>query len=164
MKLLTQNEQHTLHHRYIQSDLYRQWSPILAILQREYDEADAQTLWYLAEQQIARLRGELAYREQSISPIYSELLLECGDFNGKTRSKDQARRTASTIMCITLTMLMNAVEEGHEDENFDNEPMCMAVLDILSGDTFFQSLMDLFFKRNIGYDGKKLIFTTRDPM
>ena len=66
MRLLTKNEQQTLHHRYKQNDLYRQWSPILAMLQRKYDEADAQTLWHQAEQQIVRLRGELSSCETCV--------------------------------------------------------------------------------------------------
>ena len=54
MKILTPDEQRTLHHRYKLNDLYRQWSPILAALQRQYGEADAQTLWHVSEQQIVR--------------------------------------------------------------------------------------------------------------
>lgn len=164
MKILTKTEQHTLHHRYKQSDLYRQWSPILATLQRQYDEADAQTLWYMAELLVIRLRGEQEFREQEIPPIYNELLTECLKFDDNTRTKKQAKCTASTIMCITLTMLMNAVEKGHEYESFDNEPICMAIMDILSNDSFFQGLMNLFFKRNVGYDGNKVVITPSDPM
>ena len=164
MKLLTPDEQRTLHHRYKQSDLYRQWSPILATLQRQYNEADAQTLWHVAEQQIVRLRSEQAFREQEIAPIYNELLGDCLKFDATERTKEQAGRTASTVMCIVLTMLMNAVEKGHEEECFDNEPMCMAIMDILSGDVFFQGLMNLFFKRSTGYDGKKVVITPSDPM
>ena len=164
MKLLAPDEQRTLHHRYKQNDLYRQWSPILAALQRQYNEADAQTLWHMAELQIVRLRGEQEFREQEISPIYNELFTDCLKFDGTTRTKEQAKRTAATVMCITLTMLMNAVEKGHEDEYFDNEPMCMAIMDILSGEAFFQNLMNLFFKRDTGYDGKKVVITPSDPM
>ena len=164
MKLLTPDEQRTLLHRYKQSDLYRQWSPILATLQRQYDEADAQTLWHVAEQQIVKLRSEQAFREQEIAPIYNELLGDCQKFDASERTKQQACRTASTVMCIMLTMLMNAVEKGCEDESFDNEPMCMAIMDILSEDTFFQGLMNLFFKRDTGYDGKKVVITPSDPM
>ena len=85
-------------------------------------------------------------------------------FDGATRKKEQAKRTAATVMCITLTMLMNAVEKGHEDESFANEPMCMAIMDILSEDAFFQNLMNLFFKRDTGYDGQKVVITPSDPM
>ena len=164
MKLLTLTEQHTLHHRYKLDDLYRQWSPILSMLQRKYNEADAQTLWYQAVRQIIRLRGEQSYRDQEIAPIYNELLTDGLSLDKTARSKEQAQRTATTVMCIVLTMLMNAVEKGHEDESFDNEPVCMAIMDILSGDVYFQSLMNLFFKRNIGYDGNKVIITPSDPM
>ena len=164
MKQLTLSEQHTLHHRFKLNDLYRQWSPILALLQRKYNEADAQTLWHAAEQQIVRLRGELAFREQEIAPIYNELIADCGKFDESPRSKEQAQHSATTIMCIMLTMLMNAVEEGHEDETFDNEPMCMAVMDIFSHDAYFCNLMNVFFKRNKGYDGQKVIIAPSDPM
>lgn len=164
MKLLTSDEQRTLRHRYKQSDLYRQWSPILATLQRQGNEADAQTLWHVAEQQIVRLRGEQVFREQEIAPIYNELLEDCRIFNGTERTKEQATRTASTVMCIVLTMLMNAVEKGHENVAFDNEPMCMAIMDILSGDHYFQGLMGQFFKRDVGYDGRKVVITPSDPM
>lgn len=164
MRLLTQIEKHTLHHRYKQNDLYRQWSPILAMLQRKYDEADAQTLWHQAEQQVVRLRGELSFREQEIAPIYNGLIEEALKFDETARTKEQARRTAATVMGILLTMLMNAVEKGHEAESFDNEPMCLAVFDVLMNDTFFQNLMNLFFSRSTGYDGKKVVITPSDPM
>ena len=164
MRLLSPTDRNTLYHRYVQSDLYRQWAPILSMLQRKFDEADPASLWYVAERQIVRLRGEQSFREQDIAPIYSELLSDCQKFDESTRSKEQARRTASTVMCIVLTMLMNAVEKGHEEERFDNEPMCMAVLDILVSDTYFQGLMNLFFKRNTGYDGQKVVIAPGDPM
>ena len=67
-------------------------------------------------------------------------------------------------MCILLTMLMNAVEKGHEGESFANEPMCMAIMDILSGDAYFQSLMDLFFRRKTGYDGLPVVIAPHNPM
>ena len=164
MKLLSKDEQRTLHHRYKLNDLYRQWSPILSMFQRKYDEADVETLWYVAEQQIVRLRGELSFREQEIAPIYSDLLADCLTFSGASRTKEQARRTATTVMCIVLTMLMNAVEKGQEEESFDNEPMCLAIIDTLMNDTFFQGLMNLFFKRNTGYDGHKVVIAPSDPM
>lgn len=169
VKLLTTEEQRSLHHCYKLSDLYRQWLPILAMLQRDYGEMDGITLWYLAERQIVRLRFETSFREQEISPIYNELLDDCKVFSVKgkadvERSEDQARRSATTIMCIVLTMLMNAVEKGHEEEPFDNEPMCMAIMDILSKDLYFQRLMDYFFKRETGYDGQKVVIAPKDPM
>lgn len=164
MKLLTKDEQRTLRHRYKLNDLYRQWAPILSMLQRKYDEADAETLWYVAEQQIVRLRGEQSFREQEIAPIYSDLLTDCMTFGGAIHTKEQAQQTATTVMCIVLTMLMNAVEKGHEEESFDNEPMCLAIIDTLMKDTFFQGLMKLFFNRNTGYDGQKVVITPSDPM
>ena len=169
VKQLTTEEQRSLHHRYKLSDLYRQWSPILAMLQRDYGEMDGITLWYSAERQIVRLRSENSFREQEIPPIYNELLddFKVLSFKGKAdveRSDGQARHSATTIMCIVLTMLMNAVEQGREEEPFDNEPMCMAIMDILSNDKYFQRLMALFFERKTGYDGQKVVITPKDPM
>ena len=169
MKLLTPDEQRTLHHRYKQSDLYRQWSPILAMLQRENGEMDAATIWFLAEKQVVRLREEPNYREQEISPIFNELIEDCKTLTVKDskviqRSDVEARRSAITVICVVLTMLMNAVEKGHEEESFDNEPMCMAIMDILAENIYFQQLMKIFFARNTGYDGKKVIITPSDPM
>lgn len=164
MRLLSPTDRSTLYHRYVRSDLYRQWAPILSMLQRKFDEADPASLWYVAERQIVRLRDEQSFREHDIAPIYSELLSDCQKFGESPRTKEQAQRTASTVMCIVLTKLMNAVEKGHEEERFDNEPICMAVLDIFVSDAYFQGLMNLFFKRNTGYDGQKVVITPSDPM
>lgn len=152
MKILTPEEQRTLHHRYKQNDLYRQWSPILAMLHRDHGVADAQTLWHEAECMIMRLREEQTFREQEIAPMYNTLLAETSRF------------TATTVMCIIMTMLMNAVEKGHEDEYFDNEPMCMAIADIFLDDKFFLTVMDIFRHRSVGYDGRKVVITPSDPM
>lgn len=169
VRFLTIEEQRSLHHRYKQSDLYRQWLPILAMLHRDYGELNGITLWYIAERQIVRLRSEKDFREQEISLIYNELLDDCKVFlvKGKAdveRGDDQARRSATTIMCIVLTKLMNAVEKGHEEEPFKNEPMCMAIMDVLSKDQYFQHLMALFFERKTGYDSQKVVITPKDPM
>ncbi len=164
MNILTPDEQRTLHQRFKQNDLYRQWSPILSMLQRQYGEADAQTLWHLAVRLTGRLRNETSYREHEIAPIYSELLADGLMFDKTVRTKEQAQRTATTVMCILLTMLMNAIEKGHEGESFANEPMCMAIMDILSGDVYFKGLMDLFFRRRTGYDGQPVVITPNDPM
>ena len=169
MKILTSEEHRSLHHRYKLSDLYRQWSPILSMLQRDYGEMDATEIWFLAEKQILRLREEPLYREQEISPLFNELIDDCKTLTTKDskviqRSDSEAQHSAITVMCVVLTMLMNAVEKGHEKENFANEPMCMAIMDILAQNAFFQQLMNVFFDRNIGYDGKKVVITPSDPM
>ena len=169
VKIFTIEEQRSLHHRYKQSDLYRQWSPILAMLQRKYGEMNAATVWFLAEKQVVRLREEPSFREQEISPIFNELIEDCKTFTANEskamlRSDAEAQRSAITVMCVVLTMLMNAVEKGHEEESFANEPMCMAIMDILTENVYFQQLMNVFFARSTGYDGKKVIITRADPM
>ncbi len=152
-KSLTTEEQQCLHHRYKQNDLYRQWLPILTMLHRDVGVLEPTLMWALAERQIARLRKEETFREHEIAPIYTELLDHCGE-----------RRSADTVMCIMLTMLMNAVEKGHEDEHFDNEPMCIAILDIMGSDPYHIKVMELFKQRQTGYDGKPIVITPFDPM
>ena len=168
VQFLTTEEQHNLHHRYKMDDLYRQWSPILAMLQRDFDEIETVTLWTVAENQITRLRYENSFCEQEIAILFNDLLTECKCLslkNNKVERTDiQARHSATTIMCVILTKLMNTVEKGHEEEYFDNEPICMAIMDILAQDEYFQRLMKLFFDRKTGYDGKKVIIKAQDPM
>lgn len=167
--VLTKAEQNVVHNRCRANDLYRQWAPILSKLQRDYEEMDGASLWHLAEQKIDRLRRTTPYREQEIPVIYNELIDDCRVFSQKgkdncSRTPEQARRTATTVTCILLTMLLNAIKKDHEDEFFDNEPMCMAIADILKNDNYTERLMDCFFSRDTGYDGKKVIITPHDPM
>ena len=150
---LTTEEQQRRHRLYLQNDLYRQWLPILTQLHRDCGVLEPTRMWQLAEQQMARLREVEAYRAQEIAPIYTALLDDCA-----------ARCAADTVMCIMLTMLMNAVEKGHEDEYFDNEPMCMAILDLLGNAPFPQKVMERFYQRQTGYDGKPVVITPLDYM
>ena len=168
-KILTEAERSTVLDRNRENDLYRQWCPILAVLQRDYGEMDVASLWVLTKQQIEHLRQKDVYREIEISIIYNELIDNCQVFsqNGsknKDRTPEQARRTATTVMCIMLTMLMNAVEKEHESEFFNNEPICMAILDIVKDDAYFNNLMKVFFERKTGYDGKKVVIAQNDPL
>ncbi len=169
VKSLTTEEQRRLHHRYKQDALYRQWAPILSMLHRDHDELDATLMWFLAERQMTRLREEKTFREQEIAPLYDALMTDCSvlEMKGAAAARRQnfhVRRSAATLMCIMLTLLMNAVEKGHEDEHFANEPMCMAILDILNQDPYARQLMRLFFDRKTGYDGKEVVVPSFDPM
>ena len=98
VKIFTTEEQHSLHHRYKQSDLYRQWAPILALLQRKNGEMDAASIWFLAEKQVVRLREEPSYREQEISPIFNELIEDC------RRLQQRAQRLSNAQM-LKLSVL-----------------------------------------------------------
>ena len=49
IKILSEEDQIKFHHRYRNSDLFRQWSGILCKLEREAKEIDAITLWYYAD-------------------------------------------------------------------------------------------------------------------
>lgn len=71
------------------------------------------------------------------------------------RTDEQAELSAVTVMCVLMSRLMNAVEEGHEDEDFENLPMCIAIANILRNHPHFQLLNERFFKRKLGNDGKK---------
>ena len=144
------------------------WKHVSSPFTRIYYVKEGEAQIHLPKQ-VVRLREEPSYREQEISPIFNELIEDCRTLTAKgskviQRSDAEAQRSAITVMCVILTMLMNAVEKGHEEERYDNEPMCMAIMDILAENVYFQQLMNVFFSRNTGYDGKKVIITCSDPM
>lgn len=142
--------------RYRNNDLFRHWSPILCQLERQYGGRDAISLWACSEQCLNRLRQVSQYRETEIDYILRELLRETDVM------------TAVTIMCIVLIRLMNAVEKGHEDEDFDNEPMCLAIMSVLEKDSsckpVYDALTHNFFDRKVGFDGKPVVIQPSDPM
>ena len=82
----------------------------------------------------------------------------------RIRTVEQAECSAVTVMCIVLTLLMNAVENGHEEEGFNHQPICVAIAGWLRSHPHFQFLMNDFFKRQRGFDGKKVTFTPSDPL
>ncbi len=168
LKILSEKEQKQFHHRYRNNDLFRQWSGILCQLEREAGEMDAVSLWFLAESCLQRLRNLQQYRDEDIPYIYNELIDKCSVFvrgaESIERSQDEAERSAITVMCVMLTSLMNAVEKGHEDEEFDNKAMCVAIARLLQENGYYTMLMHAFFARKTGNDGKKVIITPSDPM
>ena len=161
IKILSEEDQTKLHHRYRNSDLFRQWSGILCMLEREAKEIDAITLWYYADKYLARLREIKRYRDEEIPYIFRDLIKECGSMvrNDEIihRHPDKAERSAITIMCIMMTSLMNAVEKGHEAEDFDNKAMCVSIDRLLHQNSYYDFLMEAFFCRKIGNDGKKVV-------
>ena len=168
LKLLSVAERRKLHHRYRNSDLFRQWSGILCQLEREVGEMDAVTLWLLSEKCLQRLREIKQYRDEDIPYIYNELMTLCATFHKGDetikRSQEEAERSAVTVMCVMLTSLMNAVEKGHETEDFDNKAMCVAIDRLLQRKTYYAMLMNAFFSRKTGNDGKKVVIAPCDPM
>ena len=101
--------------------------------------------------------------------LFKSLIVELKtiEYDGKAtliRTDEQAELSAVTVMCVLMTRLMNAVEEGHEEEDFENRPMCVAIANILRNHPHFQLLNERFFKRKLGNDGKKIVITPSDPM
>ena len=166
--LLSDTERRSLHHRYRNSDLFRQWSAILCQLEREAGEMDAVSLWFLAEKCLNRLRDIQLYRDEEIPYIYNDLISECSVFTKDkitiSRSAEAAERSAVAVMCVMLTSLMNAVEKGHETEDFDNMAMCVAIDRMLYKNFYYTKLMSVFFGRKTGNDGKKVVIAPADPM
>lgn len=169
IKQLSVEEQDSLHLRYRNNEIFRHWSPLLCRMEWEMQELDPITLWYEAEKTILRLRNEKENRGELIQYIFRGLLQEFKTIkdeygNDRIRTNEQAECSAVTVMAIVLTLLMNAVEKGHEDEAFDNQPMCVAITAWLRSHPHFQYLMNDFFARKKGFDGKKVEFTPSDPM
>ena len=169
IRLLTRAEQDELHHRYRNSDLFRHWSPLLNRLEWEMQELDAMTLYREAEIVLQKLRLEADHRDEMISYLFKQLLADfktIEDEQGKciNRSIEQAECSSVTVMAIVLTSLMNAVEKGHEKEDFDNQPMCVAIAGMLRNHAHFRFLFEDFFSRQKDNRGKKIVITRSDPM
>ena len=168
-KQLNSEERQQLHHRYRKNDLFRHWSPILCQLEWEQQELDVNTIWWESEKLLQQLRQEQEARDEMIPYLFKSLIVELKtiEYDGKAtliRTDEQAELSAVTVMCVLMTRLMNAVEEGHEEEDFENRPMCVAIANILRNHPHFQLLNERFFKRKLGNDGKKIVITPSDPM
>ena len=166
---LNSEERQQLHHRYRKNDLFRHWSPILCQLEWEQQELDVNTIWWESEKLLQQLRQEQEARDEMIPYLFKSLIVELKtiEYDGKAtliRTDEQAELSAVTVMCVLMTRLMNAVEEGHEEEDFENLPMCVAIANILRNHPHFQLLNERFFKRKLGNDGKKIVITPSDPM
>lgn len=169
IKQLSREEQDRLHHRYRESDLFRQWSPLLCRLEWELQALDGVTLWWEADKVLQQLRQTRENRDEMIPYLFKRLLSDfrsVEDENGENiiRTIEQAEQSAVTVMCLVLTSLMNAVEKGHEDEDFDNQAMCVAIVGPLRSHPHFSFLMDQFFGRKKGNDGKNIVIKPSDPM
>lgn len=169
IKQLSPEEQESLHLRYRNSDLFRHWSPLLCRMEWEMQELDLITLWSESENVLRQLRNAKENREEMIHYIFGRQIKEfraVEDESGEKRIRtvEQAECSAVTVMSIVLTSLMNAVEKGHEQEDFDNQPMCVAITAWLRSHPHFQYLMEDFFARKKGYDGKKVVIKPSDPM
>lgn len=169
IKQLSKEEQESLHLRYRNNEIFRHWSPLLCRMEWQMQELDPITLWYETEKVILKLRNEKENREEMIQYAFGSLLKEFMSVkdeygNDRLRTTAQAECSAVTVMAIVLTLLMNSVEKGHEDEVFANQPMCVAITAWLRSHPHFQYLMNDFFARKKSFDGKKVVFTSSDPM
>jgi hypothetical protein len=169
IKKISEADVLALHGQYRNNDLFRQWSPVLAKLERAEDGLDAVSYWFLAGQMLNRLRQIPEHREEEIPHLYNNLLREFHeiDMDGgvkMTCSLAQRRLFAGAVMGIIYTSLMNAVEKGHEEEDFGNAPICMAILDTMQDNCYFAALLKKFFGRKKGFDGKEVVISSYDPM
>ena len=152
MKILTDEERSSCHSQFRKNDLFRHWMPILSELENNVTHLDAISLWYNANEVLQKIRTEERYRDEMIVFIHSEMA-----------RKDNAP-CLTCIMAIVITCLMNAAEEGHEEEDIPNDAICIAIMRIYKKDKLFDALITEFFRRKIGNDGKRVVITPSDPM
>lgn len=167
---LSRDEQDRLHHRYRNSDLFLQWSPLLNQLEFEQNEVDVPTLWYQMEVVLDKLRRTEENRDEMIPYLFNQLredfkTLQLESGATVARTDILAELSAVTVMCVTMTQLMNAVQPGHEEEvEYDNFPICVAIANLLRNHPHFQLMMDRFFKKKKDNRGKEIVITPADPM
>ncbi len=166
---LSREEQERLHHRNGKNDLFCHWTTLLIQLEIEENELDEATLWYQMEKVLEKLRRIEVQRDAMIPYLYKQLIEDFKEVrmvSGATivRNDILAEKSAVTVMCVVLTELMNAVQPGHEDEEYDNFPICVAITNILRNHPHFQLMMDRFFKKKRDNSGKEIMITPADPM
>ncbi len=169
INLLSREEQDRLHQRYRKNDLFRHWAPFLMQLELEQDEIDVSNLWWQVEKEIDILRRTEHNRDEMIVYLFMKMREDFKTVKpegGATivRTEVQAELTAVTVMCVMMTMLLNAVLPGHEKEDFDNKPICLAIVNLLRNHPHFILLMDRFFKRKVDNRGNKIVIKPSDPM
>lgn len=152
IKVLSDEERRKCHAYFRTNDLFRHWMPILSEIEGNIMGMDAISIWYNADVVLRHLRSVTEYRDEELNFIHSEI------------SRGNTKEVVSTIMAVVLTRLINATEEGHEEEDIPNDLICNAILKKHYEDVFFSKIMNVFFKRNIGNDGKKVVITPFDPM
>ncbi len=166
---LNRSQQDELHKQYRKNDLFRQWSPLLSRMGFQMQELDVVTLWCKAEGVINELKEMETERDEVIVFLFSRLMKDFKtimDENGELmkRTDAQAECSAVAVMCMVLTLLMNSVEKGKEDEEFEHLPICIAIMGLLRSHPYFQKLMGLFFDRKLDNRGNKVVFTPHDPL
>lgn len=145
---------------YLRVDLFRQWSPILSKMAQMEGGPDVFSIWYLSDQILEDLRQKENYREYMIVPVYGQLQSHFRE----SYNLESSKLFAAAVMAVVYTRLINAVEKGHETEPFENEPLCIAIQDSVTGNQYFPILLKKFFGRTMGYDGRKVVITPSDPM
>ncbi len=170
IKHFSREVQDKLYHKYIKNDLFCHWSPLLIQMKIERNELDVTTLWYQAKKVLKTLQKEEKDRRCVLIPfIYLELLEDFKNIrldNGTTitRTAILAEQSAVTVMCVVLTELLNVVQPGHKIEEYDNFPICVAIINIIRNHPHTQFLMDKFFKKEKDDTGKDIIITPYDPL
>lgn len=152
LKILNAEERRTCHNHFRKNDLFRHWHPILSEAEGSMMDMDAISVWYNADRVLKHLRACVDYRDEELNFIHSEIC------------RNNKKENVSAIMAVVLTRLMNATQEGHEEEDIPNDVICKAILKKHHTDIFFERLIAVFFRRNIGNDGHKVVIKQTDPM
>ena len=152
VKILSEEERKSCLGLYRKNDLFRQWMPILLEIETNITHIDAISVWYNAEAILRDLRTCVEFRDNEVVFIDSEI------------TRKVKKEAVSAIMAVVLMRLMNATKEGHEEDFEPNDAMCNAIIKKHFNDDFFHKLIEVFFNRNIGNDGKKVVIKPHDPM
>lgn len=152
LKRLNAEERSKYHGFFRKNDLFRHWHPILSTKEKNITKIDAISLWHNADNILDSLRTTESSRDEMIVFIHSELARETDE------------QIVACLMAIVLTRLMNAAQEGHEEEHIPNDAVCIRILEFYEKDLFFKSLMEEFFFHKHDYDGNKIVIAPSDPM
>jgi len=150
--LLRKEEQEALRHRYLNDDLFRQWSFVLSHWERSFQEANPVSVWYVTDNLIQRLHDAGEHSDAVVPFLYTELLNTHGEM------------TAITVMTVLFTRLANTAESADASDDNPHKPLCIAILREINNKPLFEKLITEFEAQKLDNRGQNVFIQSTDPM
>lgn len=148
---LSTEERSSYHQIYRKDSLFSHWFSILS-LNRTHIQCDPVSIWYSSQRVIDALRQVQEERHEMVEYLIDEML------------SAHERNMVVATMCIVLTRLANAAEEGREEESHPNDPICVAIYRYFCNDPLFIGLLEKMKSKRTDNYGKKVVLTPNDPL
>ena len=149
--ILSDEERRNCYKRYRENDIFRHWFMLLSKYETETG-IDPISVWYNAQLVLRELRSHDDFRDSEMEFIISEA------------ERCNPKHSVVAVMAVTLISLVNAAEEGHEDEYIPNDCISNVILKKYLDNKLFEKLLNGFSSKKTGNDGKKVVLKQSDPL